>query len=1058
MKVFFTRIIGLIILLCVAPYIASAQQNLPVCGTNDSLSASRLVKFARVKDLTRARTAGEQKLEYRLALDINYKTYQLYGGDKALITRRAVQFINQASAIFERDINVKLTITSILIWDKPEPYALDEDFQYFSNVQNYWLFNRTDERDAVVSLSSRDGWFYGGYRMCSSNFPRPEMPDLSVDLLCHELGHTLGSPHTHNCSWPGGPIDRCTALEGASAECEEGYQETVNGSIMSYCRSVLRFHPLCQNLMRNYAEGNMDENFKLTAIQENPNAPDSLTVYEDDAQKASHTPSFRWKTPFGVNQYRFQIAWDAAFTDIVEDTLIAQSHFTSAGQGEGNYFARVLSDQIPKAALWSKTLPFSIAPFDEKSSAPLLLQVSWKNDGFLAGIFQKYEGIESFQIEVADKNQTDGVVFHDFPVTNQKIQHFKIIIRPNGSERYAVRLRVKQNNEWSQWSDAAYFLPPWNSTLWSATDLSHAAAKPIIAVSTYISSLHTGFRQSIEIASDRAFKQVVFKDSIALSEMNAAFTNKGVFQPILNENQSYFGRTRVQYMPGIFTNWKNFEIKTNWNDSRFEFLGLVSKNLLSTTNAYGFLKNRFYNVGDKLYVYETNNGYYTTKDLKTWEASTIATTAGKSPNAINFFGASKGGDVFAMSFNNVMLKRDVNGNYESSFANEKFSAGEMAPLVLTTSAGIFFKTSDRGVGRFLNGAWTFYGQEVLGNSHVICVAADAENQVWTVTEDGLLYSFQDNKWTFRTQLSNAQGLAGIAFDSGQNLYAYGEWGVSRLNKVTLAWEAVFSLSGYFIRNVIFDKTNQMWAAAYGAPEQHFEPHALIRFKDQKRTIYSDGMNMLKEPFDITIFNDKLLMLTTGGEVYSFQESQFQRFQPEPSYNAGDEITLTLTTNSTFGKNNETRFILRNTSNNATVKLTGTNVADNTYTFKIPIDIKGGTYQLKTATTEPEVTSNESVAFKINQSPAYNLPTEVTLMQNVPNPVGASTEIAFFLPEEGQTTLTLYNVRGQKIRSLANGKYPAGWHIAGLDGQHLAAGVYIYQLKVGNLTKTLKMVR
>ncbi|MCF2520812.1 zinc-dependent metalloprotease [Dyadobacter sp. CY351] len=1056
MKILFTKNLGLILLFLAACNVALAQQSLPVCGTNDSLSASRLQKFARVKDLTRARTANEQKLEYRLALDINYKTYMLYDGDKTLITRRAVEFINRASAIFERDINVKLTITSILIWDKPEPYALDEDFQYYGNVQNYWASNRNDERDAVVSLSSRDGWFYGGYRMCSSNFPRPEMPDLAVDLLCHELGHTLGSPHTHNCSWPGGPIDRCTTLEGSNSECEEGYQESVNGSLMSYCRSVLRFHPLCQNLMRNYAEGNMDGNFRLNAIQANPNAPDSLIVYEDDAQNASNTPSFRWKTPFGVDQYRFQIASDAAFTNIVEDTLIAQSHFTSAGQGEGSYFARVGTGQIPKAVLWSPTLPFSISSFNQKSASPLLMNALWRNDGLFSGRLQQYEGIESYQIEMIDKNQNDRVIYHDFPVTSRKIQHFNIILRPSGSERYAVRLRVKKNNVFSQWTDAQYFFPPWNTTLLPATNLSNTAAKPIIAVSTLISSMHTGFWQSIEIASDAAFKNVIFKDSIALSEMNGAFANKGVFQPGLQENQAYVGRTRAQYMPGIFTAWKSFEIKTNWDDSRFEFLGVVSKNLLSTSNGYGVLKNRFYNAGDKLYVYEFSNGFYTTKDLKTWQASTIATTKGKSPNTIHFFGA-RWDDVFAMSFN-AMLRRKVDGTYDRSFANEKFFSDELSPLVITASTGIFFKTFDRGVGRFLNGEWTFYGQDVLGSNHVICVAADAADNVWAVMEGGLVYSFKDNHWAPQPHLNGYPGIAGIVFDSQQSLFAYGEWGVSKLRKNSETWEPLFSLPGYMIRKIIFDKNNQMWAAAYGYPDQNYEPHALIKYKDQKTTAYADGLNILKEPFDITIFNDKLLILTTGGEIHSFQENEFQRFQPKASYDAGEEITVTLTTNTTFGKNNETTFVLRNTANNAITKITGVNMTDRAYTLTIPADIMGGTYQLRTATTEPEVTSNESVAFKIMASPNANRPDEVTLMQNVPNPAGASTDIAFFLPADEQMTLTLFNVKGQKIKLLADGKFPAGWHIAKLDGQLLPSGIYIYQLKAGNVTKTLRMVR
>ncbi|SKB75318.1 zinc-dependent metalloprotease [Dyadobacter psychrophilus] len=1059
MKISFTKIICLILLFLAHAVFTTAQHGPPVCGTNDSLSASRLQKYSRSKDLTRARTAGDEMLEYRLALDINYKTYLLYGGDKALITRKAVKFINEASAIFERDINVKLTITSILIWDHPEPYALDDDFQYYNNVQNYWLFNRSDERDAVVGFSVRDGWFYGGYRMCTSNFPKPEMSDLPVDLLCHELGHTLGSPHTHNCYWPGGPIDRCTTLDGASVECEEGYQESVNGSIMSYCRSVLSFHPLCQNLMRDYAEGRIDESFKLNAITEHPNTPDSLTIYEDNAQEASHTPSFRWKTPFGVNKYRFQIARDAAFANIVEDTLVAQSHFTSVGQREGDYFARVLSMQIPKAALWSETLPFTISPYNEKSSPPLLLQLDWKDDGFLSGTFHKYDGIQSYQVEVADKNQTDGVIFHDFSATEPKIQHFNIPLASKGFERYAVRLRVKKDDIWSRWSYPTFFSSPWTSQVWAPTNLSNTSANPIIAVSTYASTLHTGFLQNIEVAEDEAFKNIVFRDSVALNGMNESFVNKAIFQPVLEENKTYYARTRVQYMPGIFTSWKNFELSTNWNDTRFEFLGVVSKNLLSTTNSYGAtLKNRLYNAGDKLFVFDINNGYYTTKDLKTWEASTTTTTKGRSPNIINLFGASKSGDVFAMSFNNVLLKRNVSGAYEHSFANEKFATDAVAPFVVTSSAGIFFATIDRGVGHFQNGKWIFYGANVLTNDHAICVAADADDHVWALMQEGLIYSFENNTWIAQPAIRNFRGLVGIAFDNEGDIYAYGEPGVFKLNRSTRSWEPVFSLNGYVIRKIIFDKDNRMWAASYGISEQNYEPHALIRFKDQKATIYSDGLNMLKEPFDLTIFNNKLLILTTGGELHAFDEENFQRFQPKASYTAGDEIALTLTTNTTFGKNNEASFILRNVSSNETIKITGRNIANKTYTFKIPMSIKEGMYRLKTVTTEPEVTSNESVAFKITPSASYNMPTEVTLMQNVPNPAGTTTDIAFFLPNDELTTLTLYNVKGQKIRLLAEGKYPAGWHIARLDGQNLASGLYIYRLKAGNVTKTLKMIR
>lgn len=72
----------------------------------------------------------------------------------------------------------------------------------------------------------------------------PTVPVYSWDINCsaHELGHNLGSPHTHDCVWNGNntPIDGC----GPTADIEYGDYDcpigpipsgTVKGTIMSYC-------------------------------------------------------------------------------------------------------------------------------------------------------------------------------------------------------------------------------------------------------------------------------------------------------------------------------------------------------------------------------------------------------------------------------------------------------------------------------------------------------------------------------------------------------------------------------------------------------------------------------------------------------------------------------------------------------------------------------------------------------------------------------------------------------------------------------------------------------
>jgi hypothetical protein len=86
------------------------------------------------------------------------------------------------------------------------------------------------------------------------------LPSYSFDVeaMTHEMGHNLGSPHTHNCSWPGGAIDGCYTLEGNCAM--PVIQYPVNGgTIMSYCHLVAGvginlsngFGPLPGNLIRN---------------------------------------------------------------------------------------------------------------------------------------------------------------------------------------------------------------------------------------------------------------------------------------------------------------------------------------------------------------------------------------------------------------------------------------------------------------------------------------------------------------------------------------------------------------------------------------------------------------------------------------------------------------------------------------------------------------------------------------------------------------------------------------------------------------------------------------
>lgn len=90
------------------------------------------------------------------------------------------------------------------------------------------------------------------------------------------------------------------------------------------------------------------------------------------------------------------------------------------------------------------------------------------------------------------------------------------------------------------------------------------------------------------------------------------------------------------------------------------------------------------------------------------------------------------------------------------------------------------------------------------------------------------------------------------------------------------------------------------------------------------------------------------------------------------------------------------------------------------------------------------------------------PVPAPAMSNYPNPFNPSTTIKFNLPQAGNVELTVYNVRGQKVRTLLNSTQSAGNHSVVFDGHSdngnsLASGMYLYRLTAGGKSITNKML-
>jgi uncharacterized membrane protein len=91
----------------------------------------------------------------------------------------------------------------------------------------------------------------------------------------------------------------------------------------------------------------------------------------------------------------------------------------------------------------------------------------------------------------------------------------------------------------------------------------------------------------------------------------------------------------------------------------------------------------------------------------------------------------------------------------------------------------------------------------------------------------------------------------------------------------------------------------------------------------------------------------------------------------------------------------------------------------------------------------------------------NTPKSFALFQNHPNPFNPETKISYYLPTASHVRLIVYNILGQKVRTLFDGHQDSGNHTVLWDGRRedgtaLSSGIYFYRMQAGDFRETKKM--
>jgi serine protease len=96
------------------------------------------------------------------------------------------------------------------------------------------------------------------------------------------------------------------------------------------------------------------------------------------------------------------------------------------------------------------------------------------------------------------------------------------------------------------------------------------------------------------------------------------------------------------------------------------------------------------------------------------------------------------------------------------------------------------------------------------------------------------------------------------------------------------------------------------------------------------------------------------------------------------------------------------------------------------------------------------------------SPNPPVPEKYFIDQNYPNPFNPATTLTYGLAADSNVKITIYNILGERVRTLVDTRQLAGHYVTtwdGLDesGYPLPSGDYLYEIKAGSFKKIKKMV-
>lgn len=181
----------------------------------------------------------------KIYYEIAYQPYVRNGSNVQNTINWITGIQNNISTLYGND-NIQIALHEVKVWTVDDPYNgtphenladfANSDAQFDSDLAHLVNYPTTTSVAYLNSLCTDARYAYSGIAMTYQQVPTYSW---TIMAMTHEMGHSMGSPHTHACAWNGNntAIDGCGPAWGNDEGCD-GPIPAEGGTIMSYCHGV----------------------------------------------------------------------------------------------------------------------------------------------------------------------------------------------------------------------------------------------------------------------------------------------------------------------------------------------------------------------------------------------------------------------------------------------------------------------------------------------------------------------------------------------------------------------------------------------------------------------------------------------------------------------------------------------------------------------------------------------------------------------------------------------------------------------------------------------------